>query len=105
MTCSDSSQSAATSLSSYSSGTLQEMESSDEIKSQEMQVKAWSKMADAALRTMIGGSSTLRTDGVKLSSDSGGPKLAEIAPALFSPFYAEVSVHFETSDTKNLCPI
>lgn len=100
MTGSDSSQNTATSLSSYSSGILQEVESSDKIKSQEMQVEAWSKMADAALRTMMGGSSTMRTDGVKLSSDSGGPKLADIAPAIFSPIYAEVSMHFGTSDSK-----
>jgi len=104
MRWSDSSQNPLSSHSSYPSGILQEVDPSDEIASKEIGVEHWSKLADAALRTIIGGSSTMRTDGVKLSSDSGGLKLAEIAPALFSPSYAAVSAIFETSDTTRSWP-
>lgn len=104
MIWSDSSQSTSSSHSSYSCGILQGVDPSDRVQSKEIQVKLWPKLADAALRTIIGGSSTMRTDGVKLSSDSGGPKLAEIAPALFSPFYAVVSTNFETFDAKPCWP-
>lgn len=93
------SQSTVSSHSSYSSGILPGVDPSDEVKSKEIQVEIWSKLADAAIRTIIGGSSTMRSDGVKLASDSDGPKLAEIAPALFSPFYAVVSINFDPSDT------
>ncbi len=99
MKWSDSSQSTMSSHSSYSSGILPGIDPSDEVKSKEIQVEIWSKLADAAIRTIIGGSSTTRSDGVKLASDSDGPKLAEIAPALFSPFYAVVSINFDPSDT------
>lgn len=104
MIWSDSSQSTLSSYSSYSCGILQGVDPSDRVQSKELQVELWSKLADAALRTIIGGSYTMRTDGIKLSSDSGGPKLAEIAPALFSPFYAVVSTNFKTSDAKTSWP-
>lgn len=53
-----------------------------------------SRLADVALRTITGGAATLTTAGIVLSDDSGGPKLAEIAPAVFSPGYAAVTPSF-----------
>jgi len=96
MIWSDSSQNTVSSHSSLASDRLQRAGPSDKLVGKEIQLQHWSKLADAALRTTIGGSSTVRTDGVRLSSDSGGTKLAEIAPSIFSPFYAAVGAHFVT---------
>lgn len=48
------------------------------------------KVVDVSIRTMICDRKFEKTPGVRLVKNSGGPKLADIAPTLFSPGYLEV---------------
>ena len=59
-----------------------------------------SMLVDIAIRTLIGGSATQATPLIKLLSDSGGPKLAEVAPALFSPDYSTVRAYLHSPEIK-----
>lgn len=49
------------------------------------------RLIDAGLRSMISRNITPVCEEIKLTLDSNRPKLAEIAPALFSPGYLQVS--------------
>ena len=90
MTWSDSSQNTFSSYSSYSGNIVHGVKTSEPVKGTATRLEHCSNLVDAALRTMIGGGATIATQGIRLSSDSGGPKIAEIAPALFSPDYSAV---------------
>ncbi len=56
-------------------------------------------LIDVGLRSMICGNIVYKHSNIKLLSSSGGPKLAEIAPGLFSPGYMQVSDFFKDPST------
>ena len=96
---SDGSQRSISSHSSWLSNAVQNSNSPTIIDSEASCLNHLSKLADAALRTMIGGEgATVATKGITLFSYSEGPKLAEIAPALFSPDYTMVRTKLHISN-------
>lgn len=52
----------------------------------------WAKLIDSSFRRMICGERAAAAQGVRLTKDSRGPKLADVAPALFCPDYLSVSL-------------
>ena len=102
---SNSSQRIISSHSSWISNAVQNIDSPTTIESEASCLNHLSRLADAALRTMIGGDgATVATKGIRLFGYSEGPKLAEIAPALFSPDYAMVRTKLHISNASMFLP-
>ena len=70
----------------------------------EVKLETLLQLVDVSLRRMMSDCKPVRSGGIVLSSDAGCPKLATIAPAVFSPGYAKVQAFIEFHDAADGLP-